>query len=100
MSITSLLEQAQVVHGLASLQVVTGALSALFCKGTFGRAVFGLFGFVILGKVDQSSVPKHLYRIFTSTKRVPIIVIYRTFIVCHNQFKKTLKLQASVHEQC
>ena len=41
-SITSVLEQAHVAHGLAGAQVVTGALSALVCKRTFGRAMFKL----------------------------------------------------------
>ena len=37
-----MIEQVHVAHGLAGAQVVTGALSAFSCKGTFGRAMFEL----------------------------------------------------------
>ena len=54
-SITSVLVQEHVAHGLAGAQVMTGALSAFGCKGTC------LSGFVNSGKVDQSSIPEHEY---------------------------------------
>ena len=37
-----MLEHEHIANGLAGAQVVTGALSAFGCKGTFGRAMFEL----------------------------------------------------------
>ena len=39
-SITNVLEHEHVALGMNGAQVVTGALSAFGCKGTFGRALF------------------------------------------------------------
>ena len=71
-----MLEHEHVVHWLAGAQGVTGALSAFDRKGTLGRAMFelSLSRFVNSGKVDQSSVPKHL---FANLNRM---LIFQTFL--------------------
>ena len=57
-----MLEQAQIAHGLAGAQVVTGTLSAfVFAKEHLGELCSSWYGFVNLGKVDQSSIPKHIF---------------------------------------
>ena len=59
-SITSVLEQVHVACGLTGAQVVTGALSAfLVAKEHLGELCLSLSVFVISGKVNQSSIPKH-----------------------------------------
>ena len=59
-----MLEHVPVVHVLTCAQVVTGALSAfLSAKEHSGELCSSLSGFVNLEKVDQSSIPKHLYKL-------------------------------------
>ena len=62
MSITSVLEQVHVLRGLTGAQVVTGALSAfLVAKEHLGELCSSSSGFVNLRKVDQSSIPEHIF---------------------------------------
>ena len=61
--------------GVTGAQVVTGTLSAFGCKGTLGELCSSLSGFVNLGKVNQSSVTKHIFEAIILELKYPLFTL-------------------------